>query len=125
MSFARRLAPVLAIGVAAGVAGCSMAPFQVTGSDAAVAAAQADQAGLLPRLQPRAIGICYSPTFNEPAEVEAEAVYRCGEGGRLVRQDEDFFWNGCSLTQPHRVNYVCYPPDKAKRPIVSGGPAGN
>mgnify|MGYP006171038715 CR=1 FL=1 len=81
------------------------------------AAAKADSAGLLPRLQPRPLGICYSPTFNEPADVEAEAVYRCGEGGRLVRQDEDFFWNGCSLTQPHRVNYVCYPPDKAKRPV--------
>src|SRR3546814_11187830 len=69
---------------------------------------------MLPRLRPRALVVFYSRAFNEPAEVEAEAVYLC-EGGRLVKQDEDFFWNGCSLTQPHRINYVCYPPDKAKR----------
>jgi hypothetical protein len=125
MSFAQRCAPLLLACAAAGLAGCSMAPFQVAGSEAAAAAAKAEAGDLLPRLQPRAIGICYSPSFNELADVEAEAVYRCGEGGRLVRQDEDFFWNGCSLTQPHRVNYVCYPPDKAKRPTVSGAPAGN
>lgn len=100
--------------VGAGLAGCSFAPFEVEGSEHAVETARAQAGGLLPRLQPRAIGVCYSPAFNEPAEVEAEAVYRC-EGGRLEKLDEDFFWNGCSLSQPHRVNYVCYPPDKAKQ----------
>lgn len=124
MPSAEHFAPLLVLCATAVLAGCSMAPFQVEGSQAAAEAAKADSAGLLPRLQPRAIGICYSPHFNEPAEVEAEAVYRCGEGGRLVRQDEDFFWNGCSLTQPHRMNYVCYPADKAKRPVASGAPAG-
>lgn len=114
MSIAQRFGLVLAACGAAALAGCAMAPFQVEGSEAATEAAAADAADLLPRLRPRAIGVCYSPAFNEPAEVEAEAVYLC-EGGRLVKQDEDFFWNGCSLTQPHRINYVCYPPDKAKR----------
>lgn len=124
MSFVQRCAPFLVALAAAGLAGCSMAPYQVEGSETAAAAAKADSGGLLPRLQPRALGICYSPNFNEPAEVEAEAVYRCGEGGRLVRHNEDFFWNGCSLSQPNRVNYVCYPPDKAKRPVNSSAPAG-
>ena len=125
MSFAQRCAPLLLACAVAGLSGCSMAPFQVTGSEAAAAAAKAEAGDLLPRLQPRAIGVCYSPAFNEPAEVEAEAVYRC-EGGRLAKQDEDFFWNGCSLTQPHRINYVCYPPDKAKRlGGVSAAPAAN
>lgn len=114
MSIAHRFGLVLAACGAAALAGCAMAPFQVEGSEAAMEAAAEDAADLLPRLRPRALGVCYSPTFNEPAEVEAEAVYLC-EGGRLVKQDEDFFWNGCSLTQPHRINYVCYPPDKAKR----------
>jgi len=94
---------------------CSMAPFKVEGSDSAVASAEAQAGDKLERLRPRAYGVCYSPAFNEPAEVEAEAVYLC-EGGRLERVgEEDFFWNGCSLSQPHRVNYICYPADKAKR----------
>jgi hypothetical protein len=93
--------------------GCAMAPFYVQGSDAAQEAAKAEGSDMLPRLKPRAIGICYSPAFNEPAEVEAEAIYLC-DGGRVVQKDEDVFWNGCSLSQPHRINYVCYPPDKAK-----------
>ncbi|MGF1630752.1 MAG: hypothetical protein ACFCUT_14860 [Kiloniellaceae bacterium] len=121
MSFSSRSGLVLALCSAAALAGCSMAPFQVAGSEAAGEAAKAQGQDLLPRLQPRAIGVCYSPTFNEPAEVEAEAVYLC-EGGRLEKQDEDFFWNGCSLTQPHRINYVCFPPDKAKRLSMNENP---
>ena len=114
MSFSSRFGLVLALCSAAALAGCSMAPFRVAGSEEAAEAAKAQGRDLLPRLQPRAIGVCYSPAFNELAEVEAEAVYLC-EGGRLEKLDEDFFWNGCSLTQPHRINYVCFPPDKAKR----------
>jgi hypothetical protein len=113
-SLARRVGLALVACSVAGLASCSMAPFQVRGSEAAVEAAKAERAEVLPRLQPRAIGICYSTAFNDLAEVEAEAVYRCN-GGRVVKQDEDFFWNGCSLTQPHRINYVCFPPDKARR----------
>ena len=78
------------------------------------AEAKAEAGNLLPRLKPYAFGLCYSPMFNEDPQIEEEAAYEC-DGGRLVRKDEDFFWNGCSLSQPHRVNFVCYPPDKAKR----------
>ncbi len=114
MSFAPRIGLVLSLCTAALLAGCSFAPYDVEGSAAAEEAATAESANLLPRLQPYALGICYSPAFNEPAEVEAEAVYQC-DGGRLEKKDEDFFWNGCSLSQPNRINYVCFPPDKAKR----------
>jgi hypothetical protein len=121
MSFSSRFGLVLALCSAAALAGCSMAPFRVEGSEEAAEAAEAQGRDLLPRLQPRAIGVCYSPAFNELAEVEAEAVYLC-EGGRLEKLDEDFFWNGCSLTQPHRINYVCFPPDKAKRLSTNDSP---
>lgn len=114
MSFRPRVGLALVFLSAAALAGCSMAPYKVKGSDAAENAAKAEGQDLLPRLQPYAIGICYSPAFNDPAAIEAEAVYRC-DGGRLEKLDEDFFWNGCSLSQPNRVNYVCFPPDKAKR----------
>jgi len=112
LGLARTLCTAATLGVV--LAGCSFAPYRVDGSDAAADAAKAQGAELLPRLRPRALGICYSPAFNDLAEVEAEAVYRC-DGGRLEKLDEDFFWNGCSLSQPNRVNYICYPPDKAKR----------
>ncbi|MGD1877426.1 MAG: hypothetical protein ACFB13_07990 [Kiloniellaceae bacterium] len=114
MSFRPRAGLALVFLSALALAGCSMAPYKVEGSDAATNTAQAEGRDLLPRLQPYAIGICYSPAFNDLAAVEAEAVYRC-DGGRLERLDEDFFWNGCSLSQPNRINYVCFPPDKAKR----------
>lgn len=113
MLFCRSFGLLLVICTSAALAGCSMAPFQVAGSETAQDAAAAEGTDMLPRLKPRAFGICYSPAFNEPAEIEAEAVYRC-DGGRVVQQDEDVFWNGCSLSQPHRINYLCYPPDKAK-----------
>lgn len=106
---------ILALGAAGALSACSMAPFEVEGSDAALSAAKAQAGDKLPRLQPHAYGVCYSSAFNDPEDVEAEAVYLC-EGGRLERVgEEDFFWNGCSLTQPHRISYVCHPADKAKR----------
>jgi len=119
MSFSPRIGLVLSLCAAAVLAGCSFAPYRVEGSDEAAEAAKAESADLLPRLQPYAIGICYGPAFNELAEVEAEAVYRC-DGGRLEKKDEDFFWNGCSLSQPNRISYVCFPPDKAKRLDTNG-----
>jgi len=109
---ARALTTAAALAVVLG--GCSFAPYRIDGSDAAAELAKAQGADLLPRLQPRALGICYSPAFNELAEVEAEAVYRC-DGGRLEKLDEDVFWNGCSMSHPNRINYICFPPDKAKR----------
>jgi hypothetical protein len=113
MSFPVRFGLAVALGAAAVLAGCSMSPFQVEGSEAAVTAARAGAGDLLPRLRPRAIGVCHSPSLNDPAEIEAEAAYLC-EGGRLERLDEDAFWNGCSLSQPHRVSYVCYPADRVR-----------
>ncbi|WP_340118464.1 hypothetical protein [Pelagibius sp. 7325] len=112
LGLARALTTAAALMVMLG--GCSFAPYRVVGSDAAADAAAAQGADLLPRLRPLALGICYSPAFNDLAEVEAEAVYRC-DGGRLEKIDEDVFWNGCSMSQPNRINYICYPPDKAKR----------
>ena len=117
--FAHENLLTLLIFLAGGLAACSMAPFQVEGSKTAVEAAKASGEDMLPRLRPRAIGVCYGGAFNDPADVEAEALYLC-EGGRVVRQDEDFFWNSCSLSQPHRVSYICYPPDKAKRLPAEG-----
>jgi len=115
---------LLVLGAGAALSACSTAPFQVEGSDAAVASAKAQAGDTLPRLQPRAYGVCYSSAFNEPEDVEAEAVYLC-EGGRIEKLDEDFFWNGCSLTQPHRINYVCHPADKAKRASPSETNSGS
>ena len=112
LRLARALTTAVALTIILG--GCSVAPYRVKGSDAAVESASAQSTDMLPRLQPHALGICYSPAFNDLAEVEAEAVYRC-DGGRLEKVDEDFFWNGCSMSQPNRINYICYPPDKAKR----------
>lgn len=119
MSFAQRLVPLAIACAVVALGGCSMAPYRIGASDAAVAAAAAESDTYLPRLRPRALGVCYSPAFHEAAEVEAEAVYLC-DGGRLVKQDDDVFWNGCSLSQPNRASYICYPPDKAKRPAASG-----
>ena len=121
MSFGPRLGLTLLVLAAAALTGCSTAPFGVVGSRAAVAAAQAEGQGMVPRLRPRAIGVCYSSAVNEPAAIEAEALYLC-DGGRVVQQDEDVFWNGCSLTQPRRISYICYPPDKARRVPADGQP---
>lgn len=120
MKFGLRIRPLAAVFLLAALSACSAMPFRVTGSDAAADAARAESAGILPRLQPYAFGLCYSPMVNEDPEIEAEAAYQC-DGGRLVRQEEDFFWNGCSLSQPHRVNFICFPPDKTKRQLEGGG----
>src|SRR3546814_10776184 len=49
MSFAQLFAPLLLVLAAAGLSGCAMTPFRVAGSEAAVEAAKADSAGMLPR----------------------------------------------------------------------------
>ncbi len=114
MSFGPRVGLTLLLFSVVALAGCSTAPFGVEASDAAVAVADEQGADMLPRLRPTTFAVCYSSAVNEPAEIEAEAVYLC-DGGRLEKIDEDTFWNGCSLTQPERISYVCFPPDKAKR----------
>jgi len=120
MAFAPRNASLLLVFLAAVLAGCSTAPFRTQGSEASVEAATAQGQDMLPRLRPYAMGICYSSAVNDLAEVEAEALYLC-EGGHVEQIDEDAFWNGCSLTQPERVSYICFPPDKARRLNENGG----
>jgi hypothetical protein len=114
MSSASRAGLLVAVLWLAALTGCAMAPFEVKSSEAAVDAAAAVSKDEIPRLRPRAVSVCYGATFNELAEVEDEAIYLC-DGGRLEKLDEDTFWNGCSLTQPHRIKYICYPADNAKR----------
>ena len=114
MTFAALLRPLAGIALMVALAGCSTAPFKVEGSDEATVGASVQAVNVLPRLRPYAFGLCYSPMFNEDPEIYEEAAYEC-DGGSLVRMDEDFFWNGCSLRQPHRQNFVCFPPDKLKR----------
>ena len=114
MTLAALLRPLAGLILLAALAGCSTAPFPVEGSVEAQDEAKVQAANVLPRLRPYAFGLCYSPMFNEDLEIEEEAAYEC-DGGSLIRMEEDFFWNGCSLSQPHRVNFVCFPPDKLKR----------
>lgn len=114
MAFAPRNASLLLVFLAAVLAGCSSAPYRIGGSEAAAAAAEAQGQDMLPRLRPRPLGICYSSAVNDLAEVEAEALYLC-DGGVVEKVDEDAFWNGCSLTQPERISYICFPPDKTRQ----------
>ncbi len=106
--------PLAGVFLLLGLSACSTAPFPVKGSDDAAVEAEEQKANLLPRLQPYAFGLCYNPAFDDEQQIAEEAAYEC-DGGRLERKDEDFFWNGCSISQPHRVSFVCFPPDKAKR----------
>lgn len=120
MAFASRNASLLLVFLAAVLAGCSTAPFRTQGSKDAAAAAKAQGQDMLPRLRPRPLGICYSSAVNDLAEVEAEALYLC-DGGVVEKVDEDAFWNGCSLSQPERISYLCFPPDKARQLNEGGG----
>jgi len=125
MSSASRAGLLVVVLSLAVLTGCAMAPFKVDSSEDAVRAAEAVSKDEIPRLRPRAVSVCYGSAFNEAAQIEDEATYLC-DGGRLEKLDEDFFWNGCSLSQPHRVNYICYPADQAKRqPAATDGQPAN
>ena len=67
-----------------------------------------------PPLSERAhrLSMCYGKSVNSEADVLAKAEEICG-GGRLVLEDQNAFWNGCSLLQPTRVTYICDPPEEA------------
>lgn len=97
------------------LAACSSAPYAVAPSDPAVEAVPATPALAGPLgpfdydPRPRAIAICYGNVLNEPAEVMALAKERCPYDGEVQRVDDDFFWNGCSLLQPQRASFICYP----------------
>lgn len=94
---------------------CSTAPYDVSPSDAALAAVPAVPASVGPLgpfdydPRPRAIALCYGNAFNEPAEVMARAGELCPYGGEVQRVDDDFFWNGCSVMQPQRASFICFP----------------
>ena len=62
----------------------------------------------LPAAGPRRFAFCYAKPLNDEAEVRALAEESC-DGGRLVVEDRDAFWNGCSLLQPMRITYLCHP----------------
>ena len=59
--------------------------------------------------RPRAISICYSSLFNEPAEVMALAEESCPDQGSVERVEDDVFWNNCALFQPARASFLCTP----------------
>ena len=67
-----------------------------------------------PPLSDRAhrVSLCYGAAVNEEAEVLARAEEIC-DGGRLIVEGENDFWNGCSVLQPTRVTYICDPPAEA------------
>ncbi len=68
-----------------------------------------------PPLSQRAhrIALCYGTAVNTEADIVARAEELCG-GGRLVLEDQNTFWNGCSVLQPKRVTYICDPPAEAE-----------
>jgi hypothetical protein len=67
-----------------------------------------------PPLSDRAhrVSLCYGTSVNSEADILAWAEEICG-GGRLVLEDQNAFWNGCSMLQPTRVTYICDPLEDA------------
>ena len=57
-----------------------------------------------PPLSDRAhrIALCYGGIVNSEADVLAWAEELCGDG-RLLVENQNVFWNGCSVLQPWRV----------------------
>ena len=112
----RHLAAGLILAVGGLLAACSSAPYQIEAEtdppwellDAPVAL------NLDPPLSERAyrINLCYGNSVNDEAEILALAEEIC-DGGRLVLEDQNDVWNGCSVLQPTRVTYICDPPAEA------------
>ena len=112
MPLPRNLLPVsllLALGA------CTAGPYPIT-PPADVAGAVTANAPKIEPLgpfdydpRPIALAICYNNAVDEPAEVIAAAAERCPNEGQLTRVDGDWFWNGCSMSQPSRATFVCTP----------------
>ena len=112
MPLPRNLLPVsllLALGA------CTAGPYPIT-PPADVARAVTANAPKIEPLgpfdydpRPIALAICYNNAVDEPAEVIAAAAERCPNEGQLTRVDGDWFWNGCSMSQPSRATFVCTP----------------
>lgn len=96
------------------LAGCSSEPYQIETAITPPWSKGAHKA--LPLLDPplsaraHRIALCYGTHVNKEQEVLDRAEDFC-EGGRLLLEDQDVFWNGCSILQPVRVTYICDPPE--------------
>ena len=51
----------------------------------------------------QALSFCYNSLFDSPEQVLELVRESCPNQGKFERVDEDFFWNGCSLTHPTRA----------------------
>ncbi len=103
-------------GLAVLLLGCSTEPYQIetTTNPPWKILSEEDLPALDPPLSDRAhrIALCYGTSVNSEADILAWAEEICG-GGRLVLEDQNAFWNGCSVLQPTRVTYVCDPLEEA------------
>ena len=97
------------------LAACSTEPYPIEASTKPPwrFTTSSDLPALDPPLSGRAhrIFLCYGSVVNEEEEVLARAEDLCS-GGRLVLEEQDTFWNGCSVLQPVRVTYICDPPEQ-------------
>ena len=59
--------------------------------------------------RPRIFSFCYSSQLNTPREVVAQAAGLCPQGGPVTLIEQDVFFNGCSIFQPHRATFRCIP----------------
>jgi hypothetical protein len=113
----RRVSLRLAAGaIAVMLAGCSTAPYRIeaaTNPPWELFRAR-DLPVLDPPLSERAhrLELCYGAAVNSEEDILALAEELCGSG-RLVLEDQNTFWNGCSILQPTRVTYICDPPEEA------------
>ncbi len=113
----RTLSGWLAAGaIALLLGGCSTEPYQIepkTNPPWELLRTR-DLPVLDPPLSDRAhrIALCYGTSVNSEEAILARAEEICG-GGRLVMEDQNTFWNGCSVLQPTRVTYICDPPAEA------------
>ncbi len=107
---------LLAGGLAVLLAGCSTEPYRIeTTTNPPWEIMSEQQLPVLdPPLSDRAhrIFLCYGTSVNSEADILAWAEEICG-GGRLVLEDQNAFWNGCSVLQPTRVTYICDPLEEA------------
>ncbi len=111
----RRVLSLLLAGLLApALAACSGEPYPIETSVNPPWSPGAHQA--LPQVDPplsaraHRIAVCYGTHVNKEDEVLARAEDFC-EGGRLLLEDQDVFWNGCSILQPVRATYICDPPE--------------
>ena len=102
-------------GLAVLLGGCSTDPYQIEPTtDPPWETSEKGLPALDPPLSDQAhrISLCYGTPVNSEEEVLAWAEEIC-RGGRLVLENQNAFWNGCSVLQPTRVTYICDPSEEA------------